>query len=168
MTDIVAGDGIRRDIRMFLLILAGLIISSGVPAILFELVTQFRGSYPMGLLIFGGFAVFFGLPSYLSLRNDGKDCLLSAVVAGFTIGGAPMLILSLLLIGGRADVFLEGLAFTLGMAALGATGGALFWFFVAYPGPPYPDGRPLAPSWARTLSTCIAAGALIGACFLPS
>ncbi|MBO9574332.1 MAG: hypothetical protein J7494_01215 [Sphingobium sp.] len=161
MTDAHACSG-----RRTLVLIAGLIVASGVPAGLFAFATSLRGAYVFAFFIFGTFATLFGLPTYLALREYNKDGLLSATTAGFFIGGGPMLVFGLPVLADPYQGLLSFLSLAAGMAALGVAGAATFWLIVVFPEPHRSGEEPPAPSWNRTLLSCIAAAGPIGVCFL--
>lgn len=158
---------VSARIRVVLLVASGLIVASAVPAGVFALGMSMRMFFPPALMVFGGFAALFGLPIFISLRQNGDDSLLSASVTGLGIGAGPVLLFGLLSLVDDGQVPGWTVPAMLSLGALGTFGGATFWLVVVYPRPLSADQPRQAPSWVRTVATSLAATALIGVCYIP-
>lgn len=146
--------------RRFLLVLAGLIVASGVPSALWALIDP-QGIYILIFLISMTFATLFGLPVYLARSADGEDSLQSAVVTGAVIGAILPTLGAVLGIFGGIAVFFFMLFFAAFYGAIGATGGAIFWLIVVYPVRRAPDGSPGIPTIGLTLMACLTASTIV-------
>ena len=129
-----------------IVVICSMIVAAGLVAVAISLVMGGVRLFPLTFAVVAGLAFVLGLPLYLAALSAGKATLITALLAGFVVGGAIPALLVLTgpaadsasisgiatVVGGAytAAGWLKNLGIVLAFGAAGAIGGAAFWAVV--------------------------------------